>query len=564
MKDTYMHSTLQRLTLYLVLLFLPILATAQMLPQSSARHLTSDTPDTNIPRLDSSFVNEYISNEEEFRHHLQLVEQFYQDRDYKLAWFKGDKLVPQAEKLIQVLVKTHREGLDPSDYQVKDLQAMYRELQDMRSPDTRKQQEIDLALTASYFNYAADFYTGTVNPHKHSAIKWGIEKNKIKLHKALQTILQERESTYPYYEFEALHEGYQKLREVLVQYQQIQEQGGWPKVEEQGLVQLQDTAEVVLSLRKRLLPDQQIRTQDSAAYVYDEQLKEAVEAFQKRHGLLVDGVVGPQTYQALNVGIEERIDQLVLNMERWRWLPKRLEPEEGPQRYVMVNIPAFKVYVMEDGEEVMRMRAVVGKTMHSTPVFSHEIQYLVFAPYWNVPNSIVEADIKPKLLRNRNWLETQNMEMVTSFGSNARRVPVSRVDWANMTRHNFEYRIRQRPGPNNSLGRVKFMFPNEYSVYLHDTPANHLFDETDRDFSHGCVRVEKPTELATYLLQHNPGWDKSRVRSAMNGREEINVNLKQNVPVYLVYFTAWVEEDGTVHFRDDLYNHDKALAQQLF
>ncbi|GAB3528473.1 L,D-transpeptidase family protein [Pontibacter brevis] len=529
---------------------------------------SSPTADGNEPaKFDSDYIQQYIGTEQEFRHHLSLVKQFYKDREYQLAWFQDNKLIPQADKLMQAIDKAHKEGLNPRDYKVKNLGQMYQAYEAIPASDNRKQQkkqELDLALTASYFNFASDFYKGAVDPHDAAAIEWQVKRNKIKLNKALEAILQERESTYPYYEFEALHEGYLKLRDALVQYRQIQERGGWPKVNGEGIVKLNDSAKVVLDVRRRLLPQQQVNEQDSVLYVYDQQVKDAVMKFQKQHGLVVDGVLGPQTYQALNVPVEERIDQIVLNMERWRWLPKRLSPEGKPDRYVMVNIPAFRVTVMENGKEALRMKVVVGKTMHSTPVFSHQIQYLMFAPYWNVPNSIVEDDIKPHLQENINWLESQNMEMVTTFGPNARRVPVSRVNWNTMTQHNFEYRIRQRPGPNNSLGRVKFMFPNEHAVYLHDTPADHLFDERDRDFSHGCVRVERPADLATYLLQNKPGWDKSRVLRAMNGRQQQRVNLEESVPVYLVYFTTWVEDDGTVHFRDDLYGHDNALAQQLF
>ncbi|CAN5903978.1 L,D-transpeptidase family protein [soil metagenome] len=534
---------------------------------ASLRTSPSPSRDYEQPKADSVYLVEYINKEKEFRHHLDLVQQFYQDRDYELAWFRDNQMVPQADKLLQAIDNAHQEGLDPEDYQVKDLKAMYREFDRLNPNDEQKlqkQQEIDFALTASYFNYASDFYKGTVDPHSTSSIEWEVKRNKVKLNKALETILQERESSYPYYEFEALHVGYQKLREALVQYRKLQEQGGWPKVEEGGIVRLNDTAEVVLPVRKRLLPEVRVNEQDSASYVYDQNLEQAVRSFQQQHGLETDGILGPNTYKALNVTVDERIDQVILNMERWRWLPKRLVPKGKPDRYVFVNIPAFKVYVMENGEEVMRMRAVVGKTMHHTPVFSHEIQYLVFAPYWNVPNSIVERDIKPKLQRDRNWLATQNMEMVTEFGDNARRVPVSRVNWNTMTQNNFKYRIRQRPGPKNSLGRVKFMFPNEYAVYLHDTPHDQLFRESERDFSSGCVRVEKPLDLASYLLRDKPEWDTNRIRQAMNGREEQYVNLSESVPVYLVYFTAWVEDDGTVHFREDLYGHDQALAQKFF
>ncbi|MFD2512272.1 murein L,D-transpeptidase [Pontibacter locisalis] len=564
MKPYYIQVPILNLCFYITLLFTPFLVPVNPAEAKSLYTFAQVVGKENQPELSEDYISQYLNQETEFRHHLDLVQQFYKDRSFELAWFRNGKMIPQADKLIEAIGNANKEGLTPKDYKVKDLRGLYRRYESLPASDEikqKKQQELDLALTASYFNYASDFYKGAVDPHSAAAIEWEVKRNKIKLNKALETILEEKEHT-PYYEFEAVHEGYKKLREALVEYRRIQEAGGWSKIEGPKVVKPGDTAEVVLALRKRLLPQQQVIEQDTAFLVYDKKVENAVTDFQNRHGLLVDGVLGPQTYEALNVPVEDRIEQLVLNMERWRWLPKDLSPNGS--EYVMVNIPAFRVYVMENGKEVLQMKSVVGETMHSTPIFSHQIQYLMFAPYWNVPNSIVEEDIKPKLQKNINWLETQNMEMVTTFGPNAKRVPVSRVNWNTMTRNNFKYRIRQRPGPQNSLGKVKFMFPNEYSVYLHDTPADHLFSEADRDFSHGCVRLERPADLATYLLKDKPGWDRNRVIQAMNAREQQRVDLPDNMPVYLVYFTAWVDEEGNVQFRDDLYGHDKDLARKLF
>ncbi|MBC5991961.1 L,D-transpeptidase family protein [Pontibacter cellulosilyticus] len=557
------QNTALKLILFLCL-FLPIAVTGNnVFANTSGSDVEEHSINSNL-QISREFIRQYLSNEQEYKHHLELVQQFYKERNYKLAWFKNSELIPQADKLIEAIGHADKEGLSHQKYKVKELREMYRAYAALPASDKGKQQkqeELDVALTASYFNYASDFYKGAVDPHSAAGIEWEVKRNKIKLNKALEAILEEKENS-PYYEFDALHEGYVQLRDALVKYRSIQENGGWEKVEGPEVVKLNDTAEVVLALRKRLLPQQQMNRQDTTFMVYDEEVKEAVTHFQKRHGLLVDGILGPQTYSALNVPVEKRIEQLVLNMERWRWLPRDLA-QKG-DKYILVNIPAYQVHVMENGKEIMQMKAVVGKTMHSTPVFSHKVQYLMFSPYWNIPNSIVANEIKPKMQQNRNWLESQNMEMVTTFGPNARRVPVNRVNWYTLTQDNFRYRIRQRPGPNNSLGKVKFMFPNEYSVYLHDTPADHLFSEADRDFSHGCVRLEKPADLATYLLRNKPGWDRQRVVQAMNASREQRVDLPEEVPVYLVYFTAWVDEAGKVQFREDLYDHDKALAQRLF
>ena len=555
--------TVLNLILYLCL-FLPFAVVGNSAPAYTSGSEAKEHSTYSSLQISKDFIRQYLSNEQEYRHHLELVQQFYKGRNYELAWFKNNKLIPQVDKLIEAIGHSDKEGLSHQKYKVKDLREMYRAYAALPASDKDKQQkqeELDVALTASYFNYASDFYKGAVDPHSAAGIEWEVKRNKIKLDKALEAILEEKENS-PYYEFEAMHEGYVQLRNALVKYREIQENGGWEKIEGPKVVKLNDTAEVVLALRKRLLSQQQLPKQDTALMVYDEKVKDAVAKFQKRHGLLVDGILGPQTYGTLNVPVEERIEQLVLNMERWRWLPKDLSPDGD--KHLLVNIPAYQVHVVENGQEVMQMKAVVGKTMHSTPIFSHKIQYLMFAPYWNVPNSIVANEIKPKMQQNRNWLASQNMEMVTTFGPNARRVPVSRVNWNTLTQENFRYRIRQRPGPNNSLGKVKFMFPNEYSVYLHDTPADHLFSEADRDFSHGCVRLEKPADLATYLLRNKPGWDRQRVVQAMNAGNEQRVNLPEEVPVYLVYFTAWVDEAGKVQFREDLYGHDKDLAQKLF
>ncbi|WP_347159428.1 L,D-transpeptidase family protein [Pontibacter chitinilyticus] len=558
------HLYLPCLILYFLWL-VPLLATANT--QTITRPNTTTHPLAGAPSdIDSAYVRQYIGNEAEFRSQLGLVQQFYSDRGYTFAWFENGRLVPQADKLITAIENARKEGLKPKDYSLKHLRDLYRGVETGGATSTAQQQkqQLDLALTASYFNYASDFYKGVVDPHSAEGIEWAVRRNKVKLNKALEMILQKRASSSPYYEFEALHPGYKRLRDALVHYRELQEKGGWPKIEGKDVVRLNDTAAVVVAVRKRLLPQQQVNEQDSASFVYDQQVKDAVTDFQKRLGLTVDGILGPETYKALNVSVDERIDQILLNMERWRWLPKQLASDGEHARYVMVNIPAFRVSVIENGKEVMQMKAVVGEVMHSTPIFSNEIQYLMFSPYWNVPNSIVEREIKPHLEHNPRWLESRNMEMVTTFGPNAQQVPVSRVNWYNMTEQNFRYRIRQRPGPTNALGRVKFMFPNEYAVYLHDTPADQLFSETDRDFSHGCVRVERPADLATYLLQDKPGWGRDHVVQAMHAREQQRVDLPENVPVYLVYFTAWADEDGTVHFRDDLYGHDKALAQRLF
>ncbi|MCC9137377.1 murein L,D-transpeptidase [Pontibacter silvestris] len=529
-------------------------------------------------KTDSLEVLQYISKNPDLGEYEELMFKFYGDRDYRLAWFHDNELVPQTEKLLSTIDHASKEGLNPKNYRLADYDSMFKRYEEMDEQDSTRldlQKQIDLALTATYFNYASDFYRGRVSPQAEDNLHWDVRRNKIKLHKALQTILKERDSTYPYYEFEALHDGYVKLRDALAKYQALQEKGGWPKVElgSNKMLQKGDSAQAVLTIRKRLDPEQDLNAEDKKLYYFDDNLQQQVKKFQRLHGLEQDGVVGGNTLTTMNVPLEDRINQIMINMERWRWIPKRMVPKKLDQKYIWVNIPEYKLYIYEDPDndpeaerkykKVMDMRVIVGKTMHSTPIFSDKVQYVVMAPYWNMPGSIVENEAKPAIMRDPNWLVRNNMEIVTRDKAN-NPVSPSSIDWSGVTANNFPYLLRQKPGPKNSLGMIKFLFPNEYSVYLHDTPADALFNQRERDFSHGCVRLEKPVELAKYLLKDMPEWDENKIRTTMQGGKEEWVTLPKNVQVYIVYFTTWVDEDGNLNFREDLYGHDKKLEQEYF
>lgn len=518
--------------------------------------------------MDSTFIIGYVRSVPEFKEHEKLVRLFYRDRGFKLAWFKNGELVPQAGKFKEVINRAHLEGLNPNDYKLKDFDKMYKAYENEKEEATqaRLQQELDIALTASYFHYGTDFYKGTVNPRQVSTIDWKVKKNKIKLNKALQTILKERTSKYPYYEFAPLHPEYEKLRTALKRYRDLQHNGEWPKVEEIKKLKVQDSSPKVAVLRKRLLMEfdpkkaKTLTAQNSQTdTIYDQNLEVLVKKFQSLNGLKADGVIGPATVKLLNIPVEDRIDQLIINMERWRWIPKKFE-----DKYIFVNIPRYTMHVFDNGKEMLNMKVIVGKTMNSTPVFSDKLEYVVFSPYWNVPNSIVENEIKPNMLKNPNFLESQNMEIVTGQGKNIKRVSPSSIDWSSVTAKNFKMLIRQRPGPKNALGPVKFLFPNEYNVYLHGTPFENLFNQEQRGFSHGCIRLEDPAKLAEYLLKDKAEWSPDAIQDAMGKGEEQWVTLKEKVPVYIVYFTSWVDASGDVHFYQDLYKHDEELKNEYF
>ena len=536
----------------------------------------ADAPSTEAgPQLllDSTFVINTIRAEPRFNAQLLAARRFYRERKFRLGWFKNHQPVPQARTLQDIIAKARDEGLDPKVYQVKDFSQLFSELDKARSDSVRRnalEREIDVALTGTYLKWASDYYRGVANPRDSKSTSWQVKPNKIKLNKALMTFLGERKSRYNYYEFAPLHPEYDQLKKALATYRAQERAGGWPTLPA-GLTLLPgQVSPAVAALRKRLLDSAggaavstpltpSASVGPPVAQTYDPELVGAVKLFQEDAGLKPDGIVRGETLRQLNVSIAARIDQLILNMERWRWLPKRFEPD-----YLLVNIPEYTLHVVENNKEVFNMRVIVGKVLHETPIFSDKMEYVVLAPYWNVPFSIIENELRDKLVANPNYLDRLDMEVVKGGGRKAKVIDPATVDWANTTQETFKYTLRRRPGPKNDLGDVKFIFPNSNDIYLHDTPHDELFSQSARSFSHGCVRLSEPIKLATYLLRNKPGWDQQTILDTIATRREKYVTLKEKLPVYLVYFTAWADADGHPHFRDDIYGHDKTLAREYF
>jgi murein L,D-transpeptidase YcbB/YkuD len=541
------------------------------------------------PKLDSVYIVKYMSAEPKFKDQIDWGKKFYRERGFRLGWFRDHQLVPQAKTMLGVIDKAADEGLDPKEYKTKDFDKLFADLEAVKGDSTKRnalEKEIDVALSGTYFNWASDFYRGTVDPRQVKTIDWQVKRNKIKLHKALMTILKERESTYPYYEFEPLHPEYDQLKKALASYRDIQRNGGWPALPAATKLKPGQPSPAVALLRQRLLGT---KAPDAAAPVatngvaatpvqtvantgntgtapaapaekYDAELVAAVKSFQGQNGLKADGIVSGETLRLLNVPVTQRIEQLIINMERWRWIPKKFEPD-----YLLVNIPDYKLHVVEGNKEVFDMRVIVGKTLNATPVFSDKMESVVLAPYWNVPFSIIDKELRPKLAADPHAvLDRLDMEVVKGWGAKATPIDPTTVDWANVTQATWKYTLRRRPGPKNDLGDVKFIFPNSQDIYLHDTPHDELFSQTKRGFSHGCVRVEEPLKLAEYLLRNKQGWDLTRIEETIAAGQEQYVSLPKHLPVYLVYFTAWVDKDGNVNFRDDIYGHDKSLAREYF
>jgi murein L,D-transpeptidase YcbB/YkuD len=277
--------------------------------------------------------------------------------------------------------------------------------------------------------------------------------------------------------------------------------------------------------------------------------------FQKDWGLNADGVIGKGTLLALNTGPHALVDRLKVNMERFRWLPLR-----EPRKYLMVNIANFNLVLIEGEDTLISMRAIVGKESRETPVFDALMTYIVFSPSWTVPPTILRNDVIPELLKDPEYLVKKNMKLLRYNGSE---IAYSEIDWSKMSRNNFPYMVRQNPGPENALGRVKFMFPNSYNVYIHDTPTRGYFARDDRALSSGCIRVEKPFELACLLLADVPVWPPEKIQTAMQQNREQTATLKTPVDVLLLYLTAWTDRNGRVQFRKDIYMRDERVLHAL-
>lgn len=511
------------------------------------------------PVLDSAYVTQYMNSKPVFKDDLYWAMQFYKEREYKLGWFKDHELVPQAEQMLGVVKRAGEEGLDPANYNVVDFDALLKELKGIKRDLEKRdelEKEIDAALSATYLNWASDYYRGLLEPREQSKADWDVKRNRMKLHIALQSVLGERESNLPYAQFKPMHPEYANLKKALANYRKIKAEGGWPKIPAGASLKPGQSSPVVPLLKKRLAafitPDSLNKGQDNA---FTPELSAALKKFQEENGLTATGTLNKPTVAFMNIPVDDRIRQVIINMERWRWIPQSFEPN-----YLIVNIPEFRLRVYEKGKEEINMKVIVGKELNSTPIFSDLMEHVVLSPYWNIPPGILKNEIAPKVASNPGFLESMDMEVIDKSGNP---VDPSSVDWSAAGTGSFPYTVRRKPGPKNDLGDVKFIFPNSMNIYLHDTPSTELFSMSKRDFSHGCVRVERPIDLAVYLLRDS-GWDKSKIMDQVQTRKEKYVPLKKKMPVYLVYFTASADPNGKVRFYDDVYGHDQKLKSMYF
>ena len=465
-------------------------------------------------------------------------------------WLDGDGLRERRSKtLMTALLNAEADALSLDDYPLERLRRALATLREVSRPNAEQLADADLMLTVTYVALGEDLLTGQVNPETISQ-DWHIDVIDAQIDSALARSLRDRAFDQTVTSMRPQDEGYKELRQQLIRYRQLVEQGGWEPVPEGKAVKPRDSAPSarLAALRARLRvegflddtsaangsPNDSAAARDGGA-VYDTELAGAVARFQREHSIVVDSVLGAETVKAMNVSAEYRLGQIAANLERYRWMPRSLG-----SKYVLVNVPAFELEAYEEGKKALEMKVIVGAEYENraTPTFSDSMQYVVFRPYWNAPDSIAIKEIWPKVEADPTYLERNNYEIVNEGG---------------------KQRIRQTPGETNALGLVKFMFPNDFAIYLHDTPEAALFDRDVRAFSHGCIRLEKPEEMAQWVL----GWSADSVKRAMEeGKDNRHVNLKEKVPVFIVYFTTFMR-DGRLHFGNDLYGRDQELVQAV-
>ncbi len=529
--------------------------TAQREPAVGTTGRTANGGMAVTPALNAAEPPVFVSRGREGQRLWGLTRQFYQKRGDAPAWIEDRKPRPQMDELIQALQRTDREGLDPALYNASVLSARRGEagrgFLSMKGFNQGEAASLDVWLTYLYLQYASDLTSGVADL-SHADQTWQIQDKKSDPLAQLEEALEKNRVAASLDAMTPQHAQYTALRDALATYRQIDQRGGWPAVPAQlKLKPGQQNAAVPLLARRLAVTGDYTGTAGDTATTYDTKLQESVKRFQRRHGLEPDGVISAATIAQMNVPATQRVRQLALNLERWRWLPADLGA-----RHILVNVPEFRLEVWDHGKVPLSMRVVVGKKDSPTPIFNDEMTYLVFAPYWNVPSDIVKHETVPQALRDPAFLQRTNMEVLDKSGNP---VDPSSIDADNAG----QYRFRQRPGASNSLGLVKFMFPNQFNVYLHDTPADSLFARATRSFSHGCVRLEQPEKLAQYVLADQPAWTPERIGAAMRGGQETSVKLTQALPVYLGYWTARVSADGLLQFRDDLYGVDARQSAML-
>ncbi|MBT8117292.1 MAG: L,D-transpeptidase family protein [Gammaproteobacteria bacterium] len=481
-----------------------------------------------------------------------LLPAFYAQRHYTPAWTNPDSV----DQLLEAIESIGQDGLQPSDYSLDEILHHRERIRDAVMFDPVLFAEFDLLLTDSLVRLGYHLSFGKVDPEALDS-NWNMVRYIDNLDELL-LLGQAIDSGQVSCLVERLRPqstDYDQLRTALEKYRTYQLLGGWQPVPDGKTLETGSTGDRVLALRARLVMTGDLSTQDMFLPVFDDAVAAGVQRFQRRHGLLDDGHAGRKTLREMNVPVEMRIDQIRANLERARWVLHDL-----PDTYIMVDIAGFHARYVRDNKLVWESRAQVGRPARESPVFRSKLKYLDINPTWTVPPTILDEDLLPEVRANPGYLAVRDMEVVDYSGNP---VDPASIDWYAYNGRNFPYLIRQQPGPKNALGRIKFMFPNRHSVYLHDTPSKSLFDKPERAFSSGCVRIERPYDLAELLLANNSGWNRERLLKTVDSYRTKTVNLAEPVTIIMLYWTVAVDKNGEVRFSRDIYERDAPIISGL-
>jgi len=545
----------RRIILYIVAItagFAGLLATSPILAQTAAQQILRSQLEQGA-RESSLLVGKQSI-------HAALLLNLYAPTNYQLLWWNDAQL----DALDAVAARMAREGLNRADLPLDALRAARAKAGQQGTDSNRV--DVDLLATETLLRATYQLYFGKVNPALLDN-NWNFSRELPAAGSLRKAITSPDLSAYL---DSAIPRGsiYRATMDGLAHYRALAATGGWPTVAEGATLRAGDTDPRVRELRSRLqasghmataatgsLPDSGSAASAPLPDYFDTELTEAVKRFQSQHGLVIDGIVGKGTIAALNVPIAARIDQLRMSLERMRWVQQDLQDE-----MLLVNIAGFQQYLVRKDAIIFQSRIMVGQPYRKTPIFRDNIEYLVLNPTWTVPPTILAKDILPAVRKNPGYLRERNLSVLTPDGQ---LVNPGSLNWQAMTAKRFPYILRQQPGPQNAMGQIKFMFPNEHLIYLHDTPSRALFEQPERTFSSGCIRVERPLELAEILLAGQSGWDRAAIDKVLQTKVTKTVQLARPVPILIMYLTAVAEPDGQVHFYRDVYQRDAALLQAL-
>lgn len=487
-----------------------------------------------VPKMlpfDSTLVQAFFTRNPELKKYQFDVRTLYRKHQYNYIWYDKNRISEVGNLLYNKLSNLEGEGIDAVVPYKNKLDLIFQTSGENQNPS----EDAELLLSSLYFFYADKVYRG-LGAEKSAEMGWYLPRKKQSYVDYLDSIL--AQPSLMYKDESEVYGQYYRLRELLKKYRGMDQKGEWNPIELDRKVKsfkLGDSSKTIAQIRQHLYLIEDIQG-DSKSAVYDDVLATGILKYKKRNAFNLDKVILPKHIAAMNVPLKERIKTIMVNMERCRWLCSCVSSLKG---LIFINIPAYQLTCFINGKKELVSNVVVGKVMNRTVVFSADMKYIVFSPYWDVPPSILRKEILPAIAKNPNYLQKHDME------------------W-------FDGRVRQRPGLENSLGLVKFVFPNSNNIYLHDTPSKNLFNEEKRAFSHGCIRVEKPVELANLILKDDKAWNPEKIDAAMNRGVETWYPLKNKIPVYIGYFTAWVDDDGILHFYEDVYNRDQQLATLIF